>query len=503
MLFVAAGVGTHAAVFGTGTNSFSLEFVSIGNPDNPPDEPDPDTGDRYGAVPHTYEIGIHEIAIHQFEKANAMDGRIGDGNEGYWNDGIRTVGTNAPVGYATWYEAARFANWLSTGDAFAGAYAFDTNGVLVAVNRASTAVTNDVVYVLPTEAEWYKAAYYKPINDGSYTLYSNGSNSVPVHGTTNGWNFIHNDLTVNEAPNYMWEVGFGGEEQNGTYDMNGNVWEWCEGAADNVLDDLTEGRMIRDGSALDSAFHMKATRRHGAYDPLNEHELVGFRVAAVPSRSHWVTVSVVGSGTVGVASGWVSAGTNLALVAEAQTNWLFMGWSGDLTGDFTTAGTNVVVDQDIAITATFSEDADGDGLTNGLEYAIGTMPRNVDSDGDGLSDSDEVNLTGTIPTNPDSDGDSFDDGLEWANGGDALASDAWRIDHIRSNGAQYNLFPSNSVLDLSLGQAGFLVSKGTAWLSLQLEKSENLVVWTNAGDMVIWSIPVDSSNVFYRVRSDR
>ena len=66
----------------------------------------------------------------------------------------------------------------------------------------------------------------------------------------------------------------------------------------------------------------------------------------------------------------------------------------------------------------------------------------------------------------------------------------------------YDLYPSNSVLDLSIGQVGFEVgSDDTAWLSLQLEESMDLVTWTNAGDEVIWSIPVDQSNAFYRVRA--
>jgi len=40
----------------------------------------------------------------------------------------------------------------------------------------------------------------------------------------------------------------------------------------------------------------------------------------------------------------------------------------------------------------------------------------LDSDGDGLTDADEVNIYGTDPNNPDTDGDTYPDGVEIANG---------------------------------------------------------------------------------------
>lgn len=57
-------------------------------------------------------------------------------------------------------------------------------------------------------------------------------------------------------------------------------------------------------------------------------------------------------------------------------------------------------------------DPDGDGLANWLEKAIGTDPSRADSDGDGVSDGEEVNTIGTKPMNPDSDGDGYSDGRE-------------------------------------------------------------------------------------------
>ncbi len=57
-------------------------------------------------------------------------------------------------------------------------------------------------------------------------------------------------------------------------------------------------------------------------------------------------------------------------------------------------------------------DADGDGLDDERETSIGTDPKNWDTDGDELSDGDEVIIWKTDPINPDTDADTFSDGSE-------------------------------------------------------------------------------------------
>lgn len=57
-------------------------------------------------------------------------------------------------------------------------------------------------------------------------------------------------------------------------------------------------------------------------------------------------------------------------------------------------------------------DTDGDGISDGDEvHKYHTNPLNADTDGDGLSDGDEIRL-GTNPLNPDTDGDGIPDGIE-------------------------------------------------------------------------------------------
>ena len=57
-------------------------------------------------------------------------------------------------------------------------------------------------------------------------------------------------------------------------------------------------------------------------------------------------------------------------------------------------------------------DSDGDGLTDEEELKLGTDPKNPDTDGDGLTDGEEVKVYKTDPLNPDTDYDALKDGEE-------------------------------------------------------------------------------------------
>ncbi|MEI8079642.1 MAG: hypothetical protein WCH61_08460, partial [bacterium] len=87
------------------------EFVTIGDAGNPADT------NGYGAVSYTYNISAKEVTIAEIQASG-----VGSGNENYWNSGGRTVGANAPASFVSINEAAKYCNWLTSGNVNTGAY---------------------------------------------------------------------------------------------------------------------------------------------------------------------------------------------------------------------------------------------------------------------------------------------------------------------------------------------------------------------------------------------
>lgn len=88
-----------------------------------------------------------------------------------------------PINMVNWFDAARFANWLHnkvsigpdvSGDEATEDGAYTLNGTITGVIYANA----DAKYRIPTEDEWYKAAYYDGSVD-SYWLYATQSNDDP------------------------------------------------------------------------------------------------------------------------------------------------------------------------------------------------------------------------------------------------------------------------------------------------------------------------------------
>lgn len=77
---------------------------------------------------------------------------------------------------------------------------------------------------------------------------------------------------------------------------------------------------------------------------------------------------------------------------------------------------------DDALDKSRQTDKDLDGLSDEEEKKLDTNPDNIDTDGDGLMDSDEVKIYRTDPLKADTDGDGYKDGYEVERGYDPAGS---------------------------------------------------------------------------------
>jgi hypothetical protein len=187
-----------------------------------------------------------------------------------------------PAVFINWHEAARYCNWLTSGSTTNGAYTVSGNFV-TAIDRATALGTYGTIYVLPTEDEWYKAAYY---TGSGYSLFANGLNTAPVKG-----------VGAMYSTNTVWGVAAGLAEQNGTLNMMGNVWEWSESALDGTHNNVgSESIAFRGGAWNLSSTLMSAAVRSGDI-PGNTYNSVGLRIVAIPEPA---TMSLMSLSTLGM-----------------------------------------------------------------------------------------------------------------------------------------------------------------------------------------------------------
>jgi hypothetical protein len=273
-----------------------IDWVKVGNRGN---ACDPQSQGCFGAVDYVYQIGKYEVTNAQYvEFLNAVaatdtnglyDTRMGDLGGLTHGSGITRSGSSGsytytaiagredmPVNYVSFYHALRFANWLNNGQPTGaqdstttedGAYTMITesypDGPLITRNA-------DAKIFLPSENEWYKAAYY---DGASYFDYAAGTDTPPTcaspgatPNTANCWPAVQ-DLT--DVGSYT-----GSASSYGTFDQGGNVWERTEAKSGMY-------RIIRGGSFKDGnpAYYLAAATR--AITILGGTDYHGFRVAMI------------------------------------------------------------------------------------------------------------------------------------------------------------------------------------------------------------------------------
>ncbi len=144
-----------------------------------------------------------------------------------------------PVNYVNWFDAARVSNWLMNGGTSSsstetGAYELvngQTTGTAPAVNSGAT-------FYVPTENQWYKAAYYKggstnagywdyaTQSDTAPTAVTAGSTGIGSSGSTGNFANFNQAADWDSQDGNVTTVGTnGGASAYGAFDMSGNVFE--------------------------------------------------------------------------------------------------------------------------------------------------------------------------------------------------------------------------------------------------------------------------------------
>jgi hypothetical protein len=302
MLLCTSAIGSAVgATFGTGPNTFDIEFVDIGNPGNVADatgNPNP-----AGSVAQPFRMGKFEISEDMINKANTLGGLL------LTKD---TRGVDKPATSITWNEAARFVNWLNTSTGGVPAYKFTVNPGDAAY-VAATANANIVAwapsdpgydpsnlyrnslaaYFLPSVDEWYKAAYYDPTN-GTYYNYATGSDVAPTfvdNGTAAG-TAVYN-RPFNTGPADITQAG--GLSPYGTMGQGGNVFEWIESDILAPNGPVGDARIYRGGYWSSINTHLLATAQFSQV-ATGQENIRGFRVATVPEPSGVVLLVIASFG---------------------------------------------------------------------------------------------------------------------------------------------------------------------------------------------------------------
>ena len=296
-----------------------IETVTVGNPGNPDDIHY--TG--FGGVDYMYNIGKYLVTAGQYteflnavaaddsyELYNTMMPEISDdeelsgcgifrsGSPGSYTYSVESDWIDRPVNWVNWGDAARFCNWLhneqptgiqnltTTED---GSYYLDgaiTNPELMAITREP-----DATWVIPTEDEFYKAAFHK--NDGvtgNYWNYPTGTDDLPSHELIDP--DPGNNATFFDDQGGEWTIGFpywrtevGAHENSaspyGTFDQGGNLFEWTEGVYGDCRATGYGSFLTRGGALSAEEFDPSCTYCHATDDNCE----TGIRVAQVSGFS--------------------------------------------------------------------------------------------------------------------------------------------------------------------------------------------------------------------------
>ncbi|MEI8319448.1 MAG: SUMF1/EgtB/PvdO family nonheme iron enzyme [Planctomycetia bacterium] len=318
---------------GSIANAEPLQWVTVGDPGNTADTDPPGRG----AVATSFQIMKYEFTNQLYtEFLNSVDSsgtnpysvyntsmgsdaRGGITNTGSTNGSRYAVKTDMgdkPVNYVNWFDAARVSNWYQNGatgssSTETGAYTLvggQTSGTAPAVNSGAT-------FYVPTQDQWYKAAYYKgggtsagywnfaTQSDSDPTAVTAGSTGIGSAGSTGNFANYNQGADWNSQDGNVTTVGTnGGASAYGAFDMSGNLFEW---------NDLTGGagssRGLRGGGWSSDAFALSSSSSY-SFDPSYEYSFIGFRLASPVSGP---VVPEIDPNGLSAALGLIAAGLGL------------------------------------------------------------------------------------------------------------------------------------------------------------------------------------------------
>ncbi|MCF7675091.1 MAG: formylglycine-generating enzyme family protein [Akkermansiaceae bacterium] len=282
-----------------------IDYVTVGNPGNAADS----TG--YGAVAYEYKIAKNETTIGQYAEflnakaksdpyalystsmtTSSINGISRSGSSGSYTYTVNPGSANKPITYVSWFDAARYCNWLQNGQGSGSTEtgAYTLNGRMSGIYTMNPGAT---VWI-PSEDEWYKAAYYDATKGGTggYWPYPTQSNTMGGNtiGVPNSANYYDGDY-VGYPGMALTDVGAYGANSDsfyGTNDQGGNVWEWNDAVV------FGSSRGLRGGPWVEYAYGLASSYRTNG-PPWYENLDVGFRVASVPEPS-CVVLTILASG---------------------------------------------------------------------------------------------------------------------------------------------------------------------------------------------------------------
>ena len=219
-------VGIFVALVGisTGLNKptsaeVTFDWVTIGNPGNAPDLLNVEVFPGIGSITYGYRIAKYEVTNNQYaeylnavaatDANNLYEARMGSdtrggiaqsGVSGSFSYSVKANMGNKPVNFVSFIYALRFINWLHNDQPVGAQDANSTEDGVYTIEDGGTEFRQvDSRVFLPTEGEWYKAAFHDmrteaeggPPGDDHYWLFPTRSDSAPLLATASPHR-IHN-----------------------------------------------------------------------------------------------------------------------------------------------------------------------------------------------------------------------------------------------------------------------------------------------------------------------